>query len=201
MRRIQKVVPKNLSPTIAKPFARKKYDFRVEEVVPPQVGPKLSAGDTKVLARLIRKYGGESVVAAAKVLPPGRAPGRPSRGLLPYYERMHLTEWLEERAEEYRQKGSTAPYKDAERYMYQMRYGNNEPRKGRTIKKLRQKGRRDWIEFLEKMLNHPLYKGQQDLREKLQHYKKYARAENDNSSGDATSKRLRAPRTMFDFDA
>jgi hypothetical protein len=51
---------------------------------------------------------------------------------------------------------------------------------------LRQQGRRDWIEFLEKMLNHPLYKGQQDLREKLQHYKKYARAENDNSSGDAT---------------
>jgi hypothetical protein len=36
MRRIQKVVPKNLSPTIAKPFARKKYDFRVEEVVPPK---------------------------------------------------------------------------------------------------------------------------------------------------------------------
>ena len=105
---------------------------------------------------------------------------------LPYYERMHLTEWIEEQAEEYRQKGSTAPYKDAERDMYQMRYGNDEPRKGRTIKKLRQQGRRDWIEFLEKMLNHPLYKGQQDLRETLQHYKKHARAENDKSSGDAT---------------
>jgi len=51
--------------------------------------------------------------------------------------------------------------------MYQMRYGNDEPNKGRTIKKLRQQGRRDWIEFLEKMLNHPLYKGQQDLRETL----------------------------------
>jgi hypothetical protein len=36
------------------------------------------------------------------------------------------------------------------------------------------------------MLNHPLYKGQQDLRETLQHYKKHARAENDKSSGDAT---------------
>jgi hypothetical protein len=174
MRRIQKVAPKNLSPTIAKPLARKKYDFRVEEV-PPQAGPELSAGDRKVLARLIRKYGGEAVVAAATVLPPGRAPGRPSRGLLPYYERMHLTEWIEEQAEEYRQKGNTAPYKDAERDMYQMRYGSNEPRKGRTIKKLRQQGRRDWIELLEKMLNHCLYKGQQDFREKLQHYKKHAR--------------------------
>jgi hypothetical protein len=56
-----------------------------------------------------------------------------------------------------------------------MRYGSNEPRKGRTIKKLRQQGRRDWIELLEKMLNHCLYKGQQDFREKLQHYKKHAR--------------------------
>ena len=34
MRRIQKVAPKNLSPTIAKPLARKKYDFRVEGVSP-----------------------------------------------------------------------------------------------------------------------------------------------------------------------
>lgn len=190
MRRIQKVAPKNLSPTIAKPFARKKYDFRVEEV-PPQAGPELSAGDRKVLARLIRKYGGDTVVAAAKVLPPGRGPGRPSRGLLPYYERMHLTEWIEEQAEEYRQKGSTAPYKDAEREMYQMRYGNDEPRKGRTIKKLRQQGRRNWIEFLEKMLNHPLYKGQQDLREMLQYYKKHARVENDKTSRAATRRASR----------
>ena len=101
-------------------------------------------------------------------------------------EPTNSTEWIEEQAEEYRQKGSTAPYKDAERDMYQMRYGNDEPRRGRTIKKLRQQGRRDCIEILEKMLNHPLYKGRQDLREKLQHYKKHARADNDKSSGDAT---------------
>ena len=130
----------------------------------PQVGPELSARDTKVFGAADpqiwrRECGCRRESSSA------RASARASVAqTLPYYERMHLTEWLEERAEEYRQKGSTAPYKDAERYMYQMRYGNNEPRKGRTIKKLRQQGRRDWIEFLEKMLNHPLYKGQQDLR-------------------------------------
>ena len=29
-----------------------------------------------------------------------RGPGRPSRGLLPYFERMNLTQWIEERADE-----------------------------------------------------------------------------------------------------
>src|SRR3954451_5233060 len=50
-----------------------------------KVKPQLSAYDTKILARLIRKYGSETIVAAAKVLPPTRSPGRPSRGQLPYF--------------------------------------------------------------------------------------------------------------------
>ena len=169
----KKTTAKNSLPATMKPPARKKYRNQEEEAL-AESRPQLSAAETQALARLVRKYGIRTVIALAKVVPL-RGPGRPSRGLLPYYERMHLTEWIEEQAEEYRQKGNTAPYKDAERDMYQMRYGSNEPRKGRTIKKLRQQGRRDWIELLEKMLNHCLYKGQQDFREKLQHYKKHAR--------------------------
>ncbi len=178
MKRSQKAAPKNLSQTIAKPFARKKYDFTQEG--DPKAGPELSAGDTKALARLIRKYENKTVVAAAKVLPPGRGPGRPSRGLLPYYERMHLTEWIEERAEEHRQNGSTKPYIEAEIDLYEMFFGEETPRDlqkfRRTIKKSRQQGRRDLIEHLQNTLKHPSYKGQQDLIQTLQHYQKHSRS-------------------------
>jgi hypothetical protein len=108
--------------------------------------PELSASDTKELARLVRKYGQEAVAAAVQKTPL-RGPGRPSRGLLPYYERMHLADWIEEAAEEHRLEGHRAPYKRAVNDLYELLYGGTQDRDpekfAKTTKKKYQQGRRD----------------------------------------------------------
>jgi hypothetical protein len=140
--------------------------------------PQLSAAETKALARLVRKYGIETVIALAKVVPL-RGPGRPSRGLLPYYERMHRTEWIEEQSEEHRKRGSTKPYTNAEIDVYEMLFGDDKLRDldkfRKTSKKMRQQGRQDLIDHLQAMLKAPHNKGRRDLIEKLRHYQKHAR--------------------------
>lgn len=60
--------------------------------------------DLKSLRRLVQKYGSCAVSHAADKVVPRRA-GRPSRGNLPYFEGMHLVQWLEEAAAEYRANG------------------------------------------------------------------------------------------------
>jgi hypothetical protein len=123
MKRSQKADPKNLSQTIAKPFARKKYDFTEEG--DPKAGPELSAGlpkeetvpllsdrDQRTLARMVRDYGLAAIIAAAKAAPPPQRRGRPLRPMS-YYERWHETEWIEEVMEENRQRGSRSPLLEA----------------------------------------------------------------------------------------
>ena len=144
----------------------------------PKSRPQLSAAETRALARLVRKYGIETAIALAKVVPL-RGPGRPSRGLLPYYERMHRTEWIEEQAEEHRKRGSTKPYTDAEIDVYEMLFGDDKLRDldkfRKTSKKMRQQGRQDLIDHLQAMLKAPHNKGRRDLIEKLQRLQKQAR--------------------------
>jgi hypothetical protein len=122
-----------------------KYDFKHTQ--PAELGSSLSASDTKELARLVRKYGRQAVAAAAQEVPL-RGKGRPSRGLLPYYEGMHVADWIEEQAEEHRLAGHRAPYKRAVNDLYELQYGggrqDRDPEKfAKTIKKKYQQGRRD----------------------------------------------------------
>ena len=79
---------------------RKKYDTVPE----PEPGPLFSKSDTKELRRLVRKYGRQVIVEAARTIPKQSAirPGRPERGKYTYLERMHLADWIEEQAEKHR---------------------------------------------------------------------------------------------------
>ena len=130
-----------------------------KETQPAELGQELSASDRSALARLVRKYGRDAVVAAAQKVPL-RGPGRPSRGLLPYYERLHLTDWIETVADEHRRAGSKQPYKDAELDMYELQYAGQEELRDvhkfrKTVKKARQQGRRDWQELARKVQEDP----------------------------------------------
>jgi hypothetical protein len=120
--------------------------------------PELSASDTRKLERLVRKYGRDAVATAVgeiEVQEP-RGPGRPSRGLLPYYEKMHLADWIEDRAEEHRRAGSVKPYTNAEIDLYEMLYSGGEERRDlnkfrKTRKKARLQGRRDLQQLRERL--------------------------------------------------
>lgn len=107
---------------------------------------ELTASDIKELARLVRKYGRKGVAAAAGKVSL-RGPGRPSRGPLPYYERMHLADWIEEAREEHRLAGHRAPYKRAVNDLYELLYGSTrdrDPEKfAKTTKKKYLQGRQD----------------------------------------------------------
>lgn len=105
---------------------RKKYPD-LKEGLPKTPEQQLSASDTKELARLVSKYGQDTIVAAAKEAPLSRR-GRPPRGDLPYYERMHWADWVEERVEEYIQADSPKPVKKALIDAYDMLYeGEHDP--------------------------------------------------------------------------
>jgi hypothetical protein len=133
--------------------------------------PALSPEDYKKLATLVRKYGreliAESALAANLAL---RGPGRPrvrgpSARMLAYYERLSLTNMLEQWAEEFRAKGSKQPYFDAAMEMYPLELDpehNEERQKERSskgtegafiaaylkrVKKLRLRGRKEWVEY------------------------------------------------------
>jgi len=127
------------------------------------MGPVLrgaaQCADTKELARLVRKYGRDAVAAAAQGVPL-RGRGRPSRGLLPVYEMMHLADRIEELAEEHRQAGSRKPYTDAEIDYYDLEFsGEKNPpdfqKWRKTIKKRRQQGRRYYLELTRKIQADP----------------------------------------------
>lgn len=85
----------------------------------------LSGSEAKALARLVRKHGREAIATAARDVPLPRRPGRPSRGDLPYYERMDLAEWIEEQAAEHERNHLSAPYKRAFNDVYEMMYGDD----------------------------------------------------------------------------
>jgi hypothetical protein len=79
----------------------------------------LAKQDLKELARLVRKYGRSRIIAVAKNVSPSKL-GRPTRGLLPYFEQIHLAQTIDEWAEEHRSRGSRKPITDAENELYEM---------------------------------------------------------------------------------
>ena len=88
------------------------------------------------------------MAAAGSVFP--REPGRPSRGLLPYYERMNLADWIEEQAEEHRKNGSRKPIMAAEIDLYELMFSGEERppdllKFRKNLKKKRLQGRRDLL--------------------------------------------------------
>ena len=133
--------------------------YNLEHTQRAQARPGLSAADNKALGRLVRRYGREAVIAAAETISP-RGPGRPPRGHLPYHERMHLAQWIEEQAEEHRQKKSCKPYTEAEIDLYNLLYdGEEQPpdleKFRKTLKRKRIQGRVELVETLQKWRNHP----------------------------------------------
>jgi hypothetical protein len=120
---------------------------------PPEC-PPLKPLDVKELSRQVRKFGPKVIAEATKKIPMRGEPGRPS-GALP--ERVFMTQWIEERADERRRAGSRTPYKDAELDLYELQYGRDEhglrdvQKFRKTIKKQRLRGRREWQEYAERV--------------------------------------------------
>src|SRR4051794_29351479 len=77
------------------PPRRAKYADRAHE--PPIATDLLSDRDAKSLATLVRKYGRAVVEDSVKNVGSPRGRGRPPRGQLPYFERIHLAQWFDER--------------------------------------------------------------------------------------------------------
>jgi hypothetical protein len=134
--------------------------YRIEIVKPwpdwPDSDERLLARMAKGYTRLVSRYGDEAVAERMKVaiapLPPRRGRGRPPRGNLPVLENMHLADWIDENAEEFRRDGSRTPIKDAEHALYEMIFDDEQKRKPdhfqrwqKNIKKKRLQGRRDLI--------------------------------------------------------
>jgi hypothetical protein len=113
----------------------------------PALTKPLTLSNTKALARLIGKCGRRTIVAAAKAIPLPRR-GRPSRGSLPRFERVQLTEQIDELAEQHRKAGSRKPYQDAEIDVYEIQFygAKKRPRLLKFLKTVRRKrlqGRRE----------------------------------------------------------
>jgi hypothetical protein len=141
-----------------KPEPKRKLDIRLlplgAPTQPANIQPKLSESDTRALARLVRKYGPEAVIAEATMVSP-RRPGRPSRGSLPYEERMNPADWFEDRVSDYRENGSRKPIMEAEIELYELMYSGEENppdfmKFRKTLKKKRLQGRRELREFEQK---------------------------------------------------
>jgi len=118
---------------LARAYGPDTIGIAVKGVVLPKVGrPRcgwernalapLSLADTKELARLVRKYEREFIIGAAHQVVP-RDAGRPRLGDEPYYERMHLADWLKDCAEEYRARGSRYPEHDAALELHELLFG------------------------------------------------------------------------------
>lgn len=103
---------------------RKKY---FETSPEQEVVPLLSNRDQRALARMVRDYGEEEVVAAAKAAPPARRRGRPLNPRS-QYERMHEADWVEEVTAENRQAGSRAALKHALLLLYEYKGGEEDKR-------------------------------------------------------------------------
>jgi hypothetical protein len=103
---------------------RKKYS---ESAPKEEIKPLLSDRDQSTLKRLVRDYGVEEIIAAAKAAPPPQPRGRPvnprSR-----YKRIHEADWIEEVMEENRRCGSRAPLLEALLLLYEYIGGAEEKR-------------------------------------------------------------------------
>jgi len=126
----------------------------LQQTVPTE--PKIAESDRKVLARLVSRYGRKMITALAQEIPPPGRRGRPSRGLLPYYERMHLAHWFEDGIAERREAGSRTPVQDTEHELYNLLFDREQQRQDghferwrKSTKKKRLIGQRELRELRE----------------------------------------------------
>jgi hypothetical protein len=128
------------------------------------VEPLLSDRDQRSLARMVRDYGVEEIIAAAKVAPPPRRRGRP---LNPRsgYERLHEADWIEEVMEENQQRGSRAPLLEALLLLYEYKGGEEAKRDIQkflsTSKRRFKQGRQELRELHETMQRWKKKKGKE----------------------------------------
>jgi hypothetical protein len=108
---------------LRKPKKRKSRKYSFDQISKQDPISTMSEGDQKLVARLIGKYGRETVFAAVEVSPGPQPRGRPSRGKLPLFEDIALAQWFEGEVEEFRDQGSTHPIRDAEILTFQMQFG------------------------------------------------------------------------------
>ena len=83
---------------------------------------ELSKADQHKLAKLVEKYGIDTIVATAPIVQK-RNRGRPRRGVFPFYEAIHFADWIEEQAEKHRKAGCKAPVRQARIDAFQMAHG------------------------------------------------------------------------------
>jgi hypothetical protein len=130
---------------------RKKYTGTSSE---ESFEPSLSDRDQRSLARMVRDYGAEVIIAAAKVAPPSQRRGRPLNPRS-YYERLHEADWIEEVMEENRRGGSRAPLLEALLLLYKYKGGEEAKRDIQkflsTSKRRFKRGRRELRELRETM--------------------------------------------------
>jgi DNA-directed RNA polymerase specialized sigma24 family protein len=121
-------------------MTRKKYDFPTTPK--PEPKPLFSKDEQRCLARLVAKFGRETVADAAMKVPLPERRGRPStqkRWLLRVFEDMHLAQSVDEWAEENRRAGtSSQPVRDAIREISDLL-----GRSPRTIRNRLRRGRRE----------------------------------------------------------
>jgi hypothetical protein len=128
------------------------------------VEPLLSDRDQRSLARMVRDYGVEEIIAAAKVAPPPQRRGRPLNPRS-YYERLHEADWIEEVMEENRHRGSRAPLLEALLLLYEYKGGEEAKRDIlkflSTSKRRFKQGRRELRELGETMQRWKKKKGKE----------------------------------------
>jgi hypothetical protein len=130
---------------------RKKYS---ETLPKEETVPLLSDRDQRTLARMVRDYGVNQIIAAAKAAPLPRRRGRPLNPRSDY-ERLHEADWIEEMMEENRQRGSRAPLLEALLLLYEYK-GAEEAKRDiqkflSTSKRRFKQGRRELRELRETM--------------------------------------------------
>jgi hypothetical protein len=138
---------------------RKKYPATFPEEI---VEPLLSDRDQRDLARMVRDYGLEAIIAAAKSAPPPQRRGRPPNPRS-YYERLHEADWIEKAMEENRQQKSRKPLLEALLLLYKYKFeedANRDIQKFLGTSKRRFKhGRRELRELRETMQQRKKKKG------------------------------------------
>jgi hypothetical protein len=110
------------------------------------VKPELSQREARSLARLVHKYGVETVTEAAQRVRPKRKRGRP-RSNLPIYEARELARYFEDAIADHTEAGSRSPVKDAEFELYNILFEKEQKQQPghferwrKNIKKQRRRG-------------------------------------------------------------
>jgi hypothetical protein len=116
-------------------------------------GPAWTETDLLELRRLVAKHGVDAVRRMATKMVPGQ-PGRPSRGLLPLTERMHLAQWLEEAAAEHKANGVRDFAAAAIHDLFMLSVDEEEQRQSGRFEPFAKTTKRKWIEGRKELIHY-----------------------------------------------